>query len=60
MTDDELNSLKSKVFEWEEEADFLVNNSVGSDIAVGNTYSKCAKELTKLIKSIEEAPNDHR
>jgi hypothetical protein len=44
-----IEALHALVAEWEREAEFLTNNSVGSDIAVGNTYNECAKRLAELI-----------
>lgn len=38
---------------WEQEAEFLINNSVGSDISVGNTYKECARQLKQSLKEAE-------
>ena len=52
MLRDELVKL---INEWNEEADFLLNNSVGSDITAGNTYKECADKLTKTLAELEES-----
>ena len=60
MTTLQLPQLKKKsnvedlISEWENEAEFLTNNSSGSDIAVGNTYKECAKRLAELIGTMPD------
>ena len=53
-----IEKLKIIISEWKEEADFLMNNSVGSDISVGQTYSECAKELEKILSAEEQGAKE--
>ena len=47
--------LRALVEKWRGEQEFLVNNSIGSDILIGNTYGECADELESLYT--EEVPD---
>ena len=43
--------------DWGQESEYLLINSVGSDISVGNTYKECAKILSAAVaKHKEVAP----
>jgi hypothetical protein len=44
-----IEELCELVKEWREKKEFLVNNSTGSDISVGNTYGECAGKLIEII-----------
>ena len=48
------SNVEDLISEWENEAEFLTNNSSGSDIAVGNTYKECAKRLAELIGTMPD------
>jgi hypothetical protein len=49
-----VDQIKVLIIKWDCEAEFLLNNSVGSDILVGNTYKGCAEELKRIINIKEE------
>jgi len=53
-----LEDLKKELIlvieEWIQEKNFLITNSCGSDIAVGNTYGECASRLKSVLDTVED------